>query len=143
MIRNTFLGLLVALYLIPAINTQADVTLPAIFSDHMVLQQGTTVPVWGWAAPGESVSAGLLQSAAPHKRLRNAPKSAAKGSAAVHFLTTDSSRARRIELRALPSLCAERAAASCCDNRRTQISGVGPDRCFHRVRSILHTHDLE
>jgi sialate O-acetylesterase len=33
----------------------ADVRLPAIFSDHMVLQQDVTVPVWGWAAPGEEV----------------------------------------------------------------------------------------
>ena len=34
----------------------ADVKLPAIFSDHMVLQAGVTVPVWGWADPGEEVS---------------------------------------------------------------------------------------
>jgi sialate O-acetylesterase len=30
--------------------------MPAIFGDHMVLQQGTTLPVWGSAAPGERVS---------------------------------------------------------------------------------------
>ena len=29
--------------------------LPAIFSDHMVLQRGRTVPVWGEARPGENV----------------------------------------------------------------------------------------
>jgi sialate O-acetylesterase len=34
----------------------AEVSMPAIFGDHMVLQQGTTLPVWGWAAPGEHVS---------------------------------------------------------------------------------------
>lgn len=34
----------------------ADVTLPAIFSDHLVLQRDTTVPVWGWAEPGETVT---------------------------------------------------------------------------------------
>lgn len=34
---------------------RADVRLPAIFSDHMVLQRETTVPVWGWADPGERV----------------------------------------------------------------------------------------
>ncbi len=33
----------------------ADVRLPAVFSDHMVLQQGMAVPVWGWADEGESV----------------------------------------------------------------------------------------
>lgn len=35
---------------------RADVRLPAIFSDHLVLQQGVAVPVWGWADPGEKVS---------------------------------------------------------------------------------------
>ena len=35
---------------------RADVKLPAIFSDHMVLQAGTSVPVWGWAASGEEVT---------------------------------------------------------------------------------------
>jgi sialate O-acetylesterase len=34
----------------------ADVRLPAIFSNNMVLQQQTTAPIWGWAAPGEKVS---------------------------------------------------------------------------------------
>lgn len=34
----------------------AEVSLPAIFGDHMVLQQGATIPVWGFAAPGERVS---------------------------------------------------------------------------------------
>ncbi|HTJ11778.1 MAG TPA: GH92 family glycosyl hydrolase [Dinghuibacter sp.] len=29
--------------------------LPAIISDHMVLQGGTAAPVWGWAAPGAAV----------------------------------------------------------------------------------------
>ena len=31
-------------------------TLPHIFGDHMVLQSGQLVPVWGWAAPGEAVT---------------------------------------------------------------------------------------
>ena len=35
---------------------QAEVKLPAIFGDHMVLQRDTTVPIWGTAAPGESVT---------------------------------------------------------------------------------------
>jgi sialate O-acetylesterase len=34
----------------------ADVRLPAILSDHMVLQRAATVPVWGWAAPQEAVT---------------------------------------------------------------------------------------
>ena len=30
--------------------------MPAIFGDHMVLQQGVTTPVWGKASPGEKIS---------------------------------------------------------------------------------------
>jgi sialate O-acetylesterase len=33
----------------------AAVTMPSIFGDHMVLQQGVKLPVWGWAAAGENV----------------------------------------------------------------------------------------
>src|ERR1700733_1787817 len=35
---------------------RADVKLPAIFADHMVLQQGMPVPVWGTADAGEEVT---------------------------------------------------------------------------------------
>jgi sialate O-acetylesterase len=38
---------------------RADVRLPAVFSDHMVLQQGALVPVWGWAAAGEEVTVSI------------------------------------------------------------------------------------
>lgn len=33
----------------------AEIRLPHLFSDHMVLQQGQKIPVWGWASPGEQV----------------------------------------------------------------------------------------
>ena len=36
--------------------TRADVKLPAVIGDHMVLQQGSELPFWGWAEPGESVT---------------------------------------------------------------------------------------
>ena len=34
----------------------ADVKLPAIFGDHMVLQHGKPATLWGWADPQEKVS---------------------------------------------------------------------------------------
>ncbi len=37
----------------------ADVTLPLFFNSNMVLQQGITIPVWGWAKPGEKVTVTL------------------------------------------------------------------------------------
>lgn len=46
-------GLALAMLAVPA---SADVRLPAILSDHMVLQRAASVPVWGWAAPNEAVS---------------------------------------------------------------------------------------
>ncbi|MDQ3683786.1 MAG: sialate O-acetylesterase [Bacteroidota bacterium] len=37
-------------------NVFANVKLPAIFSDGMVLQQQSKVAVWGWADPGEQIT---------------------------------------------------------------------------------------
>ena len=39
-----------------AFAARADVKLPAIFSDHMVLQRGAVSPVWGWADAREKVT---------------------------------------------------------------------------------------
>ena len=40
-------------------QVHADVKLPSIFSDHMVLQKNATLPVWGWADPGEKVTVSI------------------------------------------------------------------------------------
>jgi sialate O-acetylesterase len=37
----------------------ADVRLPPVFSDHMVLQAGRNVPVWGSADPGERITVSI------------------------------------------------------------------------------------
>ena len=42
-----------------ASSARADVKLPSIFSDHMVLQKNVAVPVWGWADPGEKVTVSI------------------------------------------------------------------------------------
>ena len=34
----------------------ANISLPSIFSNNMVLQRNTTVKIWGWASPGEEVT---------------------------------------------------------------------------------------
>ena len=34
---------------------QAEVRLPQLFGEHMVLQRQQAIPVWGWAQPGEQV----------------------------------------------------------------------------------------
>jgi sialate O-acetylesterase len=38
-----------------AAAARADVRLPALFTDNMVLQQGVAAPIWGWAADGEKI----------------------------------------------------------------------------------------
>jgi len=44
------------LFCISGLVAQAQVRLPRIFADHMVLQQNQTMHVWGWASSGEKVS---------------------------------------------------------------------------------------
>ena len=59
--RQTWAKMLLALFLLAAVASAAwaDVTLPAMFSDHMVLQREIGLPVWGWAEPGEQVAVTL------------------------------------------------------------------------------------
>ena len=45
--------------LLVATTLHADVRLPQIFGDHMVLQREMPIPVWGWADPGEKISVTL------------------------------------------------------------------------------------
>ena len=37
-------------------GSKANISLPEIFSDNMVLQQKSEVPLWGWAKTGETVT---------------------------------------------------------------------------------------
>ena len=59
------LSLLVALSAVP--QAQADVTLPKVIGDHMVLQRDRPLPIWGWAAPNESVTVNLDDATATAK----------------------------------------------------------------------------
>ncbi len=38
------------------LSSASSLTMPQVFGDHMVLQSGQSVPVWGWAGPGETVT---------------------------------------------------------------------------------------
>jgi sialate O-acetylesterase len=53
------LAILAACCRIVAAPALADVKLPHVFGDHMVLQRGMPLPVWGWAEPGEAVEVTL------------------------------------------------------------------------------------
>lgn len=53
-------ALLAAMALLPAFQTaRAAVSLPALFSNNMVLQHGVPVKVWGWADSGETVTVAM------------------------------------------------------------------------------------
>ncbi len=46
----------VAVGALAAATASAEVRLPAVLSDGVVLQRDMPVPIWGWASPGEEVS---------------------------------------------------------------------------------------
>lgn len=47
---------LIGCLVVVAAAALADVKLPALISDHMVVQSGVPVRIWGWAEPGEAVT---------------------------------------------------------------------------------------
>lgn len=57
--RSRIKLLLTLTFLCIGLSAQANVKMPAIFGDHMVLQRDQKLPVWGWASPGEKVSVQL------------------------------------------------------------------------------------
>ena len=59
MSRLRFLPLFLLLctsFCILGTSLRADVRLPSIFADHMVIQREMPVVIWGWAAPGEEIA---------------------------------------------------------------------------------------
>jgi sialate O-acetylesterase len=53
--------LLVSLLAVPAMAVEGDtLKVATIFGDHMVVQAGKPIPVWGWAKPGTKVEVKLL-----------------------------------------------------------------------------------
>jgi sialate O-acetylesterase len=43
-----------------AVSARADVRLPAVIGDNMVLQRAMATPIWGWADAGETVTVSFL-----------------------------------------------------------------------------------
>lgn len=55
--RESFIGLIgFVMAASMAVDLQANVKLPTVISDHMVLQQGMPVPIWGTADGGEKIA---------------------------------------------------------------------------------------
>ncbi len=49
------LCIIILVLVMAQVSLAAQLRLPALFSDHTVLQFGQVIPVWGWAKPGERV----------------------------------------------------------------------------------------
>jgi len=58
-LSGRLIGIALLLLLHVVASLQADVRLPKLFGDHMVLQEGMPIPVWGWADPGEQVDVSM------------------------------------------------------------------------------------
>lgn len=65
-------ALLVLVVLLAKFSLTAQVKLPALVSDNMVLQQNAKVNLWGWAAPNEKINIQLGWSNAPIETVANA-----------------------------------------------------------------------
>src|SRR4051812_10888541 len=52
----SFAKILPAFLLLYSISAKADVRLPSLISNNMVLQQNTTVALWGWGEAGEKIA---------------------------------------------------------------------------------------
>lgn len=58
--RSGFVQLLAAVLLaLACCSIGAQERLSQLFSDHMVMQRGMPVPVWGWAEPGETITVSI------------------------------------------------------------------------------------
>jgi len=53
------LKLALGIWVLSAVAAVADVKLPALFADHMILQRGKDVAVWGRAEIGEKVTVSI------------------------------------------------------------------------------------
>lgn len=47
---------LVSLFFFGTFHLAAQLRLPVVFDDHMVIQQKTSAPIWGWAHPSQDVT---------------------------------------------------------------------------------------
>ncbi|MDP7274320.1 MAG: sialate O-acetylesterase, partial [Planctomycetaceae bacterium] len=54
--KPRLIPLILLLAIHQSVPVAADVRLPRVFGNQMLLQRGLAVPVWGWADAGEQVA---------------------------------------------------------------------------------------
>ncbi len=58
--RNVLAVVVIGLLVLGSVSIAlAEVKLPSVIGEDMVLQQGRPVPIWGWAEPGEEVTVAI------------------------------------------------------------------------------------
>jgi sialate O-acetylesterase len=62
--RRLSAAFLLGFVLVGAGSLSAAIKLPSVLGDHMVIQRGKPVAVWGWALPAEAVTVRLGESVA-------------------------------------------------------------------------------
>ena len=73
LIRMKISKLLTLLLLCAAMPSYAQIRLPRLISDHMVLQRDQPLKIWGWASPNEKVTIQF-----DHKTYKTAANAAGK-----------------------------------------------------------------
>ncbi|MYF98082.1 sialate O-acetylesterase [Candidatus Poribacteria bacterium] len=59
--KLTIFVLIISMLFMTSASTFADVKLPHIFGNDMVMQRDMPAPIWGWAAEGEEITVSLSQ----------------------------------------------------------------------------------
>jgi sialate O-acetylesterase len=49
-------NILLLVTLVSTVHLFANITLPKIFGDNMVLQRDKPIPLWGWGSPNEKIT---------------------------------------------------------------------------------------
>lgn len=80
----------------------ADIKLPAVLGNHMVLQQDHPIKIWGWAEPGEGISvtfAGqIAQAAADNEGNWEVPLKAVKEGGGPHKMIITGTQSQQVVL---------------------------------------------
>ena len=65
------IAILITFIILTLNKTLANVTLPRIFSDNMVLQRETNIRIWGWADPNQRVRVNIADQTTVARANRN------------------------------------------------------------------------
>lgn len=116
----------------------AAVRLPAIFSEHMVLQRGIRVPVWGWADPGEQVTVTIA-------RQTGKAQAGADGKWMVHLAPLKTGGPLRLVIQGKNTLAVEDVLVGevwLCSGQSNMVMKVSAAQNFEAERQAANTPEI-